>query len=133
MEASTTRNFSCLGKRRLTPGAVVTLAEGGGQLVLEDTNSDVIRYLGGGVHCLIRGGERSSTFETGSAEFYGTVDEDPTCSSSGRIKHIDVRHGLVRDACDAGEVRGMCVKTRTCSLSRETYKSYISMRRQSSM
>ena len=118
METSTTGNFSCLGKRRLASGAVVTLAKGGGQLALDDVSSDAIRYLGGGVHCLIRGGIRSSRFETGSAEFYGTVDEDPTCSSKGRIKHIDVRHDLGRDACDAEEVRMACVKTWTCSLSR---------------
>ena len=56
MGASTTIFFSCLGNRRLAPGAVVTLAKGGGQLALDDTSSDVIRYLGGGVHYLIRGG-----------------------------------------------------------------------------
>ena len=42
--------------RRLASGAVVTLAKGGGQLALEDSTSDGIRYLGGGVYCLIRGG-----------------------------------------------------------------------------
>ena len=81
MEGSTTGIFSCLGNRRLASGAVVTLAKGGGQLALDDISSDVIRYLGGGVHFLIRGGRRSSRFKTGSAEFYGTVDENPTCSS----------------------------------------------------
>ena len=81
MEASTTRNFSCLGNRRLASGAVVTLANGAGQLALDDASSDVIMYLGGGVHCLIRSGRGSSSFETGSAEFDGTGDEDPTCSS----------------------------------------------------
>ena len=78
----------------------------------------VIRYLGGGVHCLISGGRGSSSLETESAEFHGTVDEDPTCSSAGRIKHIGVIHDLVRDTCDAGEVKEVCVKTRTCFLSR---------------
>ena len=33
------------------------------------------------MHCLIRGGSGSSSFEIGSAEFYETVDEDPTCLS----------------------------------------------------
>ena len=81
MEASTTRNFSCLGSRRLASGAVVTLAKGGGQLALDDGNNGAIRYLGGGVHCLIIESRGSSSFETGNAEFNGTVDEDPTCSS----------------------------------------------------
>ena len=76
-----TKNFSCLGNRPLASGAAVTLAKGGGQLALDNASSDVIKYLGGGVHCLIKGGKGSSSFETGSAEFYGTVDEDPTCSS----------------------------------------------------
>ena len=36
----------------------------------------------------------------------------------GKAKHIDVTHDLVKDACDAGEVLGVCVRARTCSLSR---------------
>ena len=80
MEASTTRIFSCLGNRRLASGAVVTLVKGGGHLALEDASSNGIRYLGGGVHCLIRGGRGSSSFETGSAKRYETVDEDATHS-----------------------------------------------------
>ena len=95
MEVSTTRNFSCLGNRRLASGAIVSLEKGGGQLTLDDASSDGIRYLGGGVHCLIRGGRGSSSFETGSVEFCGTVDENAT-SSYGRVKHIDVGHPLVR-------------------------------------
>ena len=79
MEAPTTKNWSCLGNRRLASGAVVTPAKGGGQLTLDDASSGVIRYLGGGVHCLARGGKGISSFDTKSAEFYGTVDEDPTC------------------------------------------------------
>ena len=35
MEASRTRNFWCLGKRRLASGAAVTLAKEGGQLAFE--------------------------------------------------------------------------------------------------
>ena len=81
MKASTNRKFWCLGNRCLAWGAVVTLAKGGGQLALEDASSDGIKHLGGGVHCLIRGGRRCSSFETGSAEFHGTVDGDTTCSS----------------------------------------------------
>ena len=81
MEASTTRNFSCLGNRRLTSGAVVTLAKGASQLALTDASSGVIRNPGSGVHFLIRGCRGTSSFETGSAEFYGTVDEDLTSSS----------------------------------------------------
>ena len=58
------------------------LAKRSGQLALEDVSSDDIRYLGGGVHCLIRGGRGSYSYETGSsAELNGTVDEDPTCLS----------------------------------------------------
>ena len=62
-------NFSGLGKRRLASGAVVTLAKECSQLVLDDASSHVIRYLGGGVYCLIRGDRGSSSFETGNAEF----------------------------------------------------------------
>ena len=78
MEVSTTGNFSCLGNRRLASGGVVTLAKGGGQLTLENASSGGIKYLGGGVHCLVRGGRGSSSFVTGSAEFCGTVDEGAT-------------------------------------------------------
>ena len=35
MKASTTRSISCLGNKRLAPGAVVTLAKGGSQLALD--------------------------------------------------------------------------------------------------
>ena len=69
MKASTTSNFWCLGNRLLVSDAVVTLAKGGGQYALEDASNDGIRYLGGRVHCLIRGGRGSSSFETGSAEY----------------------------------------------------------------
>ena len=69
MQASTTRNFSCLGNRRLASGAVVTLAQGGGQLALENASSDGIGYLGDGVHCLIRVGRGRFSFETESANF----------------------------------------------------------------
>ena len=78
MKAPTTRNCWCLGNIRLASSVVVTLAKGGIQLALEDVSSDAIRYLGGGVHCLIRGGRGSSGFETGSEEFCGTADEDAT-------------------------------------------------------
>ena len=78
MKASTTGILWCLSNRRLASGAVVILAKWDSQFVLDDASSDVIRYLGGGVHCLIRGGRGSPSFETGNAEFYGTVDEDPT-------------------------------------------------------
>ena len=71
--------FLCLDNRRLASGAAVTLAKGSGQLALDDASSGVIRYLGGGVHCLVRAGRESSSFETGSAGYYETVDEDPTC------------------------------------------------------
>ena len=80
MKASPTRYFWCLGNRRLASGVVATLAKGGGYLALGDASSDFIRYLGGGVHCLIRGSRESSSFETESAEFCGTVDEDATSS-----------------------------------------------------
>ena len=68
--------------RGLASGAVVPLPKGGGRLAVDDASIDVIRYLGGGVYCLIRGSRGGACFETGSAEFYGiTVDEDGTCSS----------------------------------------------------
>ena len=52
METSTTRIFWCPGNRHSASGTVVIPAKGGGQFALEDTSSDGIRYLGGGVHCL---------------------------------------------------------------------------------
>ena len=81
MKASMTRNCLCLGNRCSAPGTVVTLARGGGSVILEDASSDVIGYLGGGVHCPIRGGKGSSSFETAGEKFYGTLGEDPTCLS----------------------------------------------------
>ena len=81
MEVSTTKTFWCLGNRCLASGAVVTLANGGGQLALEDVSSDGIGYLEGGVHRLIGGGRGSSRFETGSVEFSGSIDEGRTCLS----------------------------------------------------
>ena len=54
MKASSTTSFSCLGSRGLTSVGVVTLAKGGGQLALDYASSAVIRYLGGGGHCLFR-------------------------------------------------------------------------------
>ena len=82
-----------------------------GQLDFDDARSDSIRYLGGGVRCLIKGGRGISSVERGNAELYGTAHENPMCPSCGRIEHIDVRHDLVRDACDAGEVGLVCVKS----------------------
>ena len=81
METSATRVVWCLGSRPLAPGAVVTPAKGGGKFSLEDASSDGIRYLGAGVHCLVRRDRGCSSVETGSANFYVTADEDPTCSS----------------------------------------------------
>ena len=52
------------------------LAKGGGQLALDNIGSGGIRYLGGEVYCLIRGGRESSSFETGSTELHGTFYED---------------------------------------------------------
>ena len=59
MKAPTTRIFCCLSHRCFASDAVVILAKGGGQLALEDASRDDIRYLGGGVHYLIRGGRGS--------------------------------------------------------------------------
>ena len=78
------------------------LAKGGGLVALEDGSSD-------GIRCL-------------SAQLYGTVDEDPTCSSWARTKHIDVRRDLARDTCDAGKVGVVCVRRRTCSKTLDTHK-----------
>ena len=68
MKASTTGNVWCLGNRRLVSGAVVTLVKEDVYLALENVSRDVIMYLEGGVHCLIRGGRGSCSFETGRAE-----------------------------------------------------------------
>ena len=65
-----------------------------------------------------------SSFERESAEFHGTVDEDPSCSPWGRTKRIDVRHDLVREAYDAGKDRGVCVRMRTCSKTLDTHNFY---------
>ena len=80
MKASSTTSTPCLGNRGLASVGVVTLAKGGGQLTLADASSNVIGYLGGGVHCLIRGSNGGSSFESVSAEFDETVDKDRTCS-----------------------------------------------------
>ena len=64
-----------------------------------------MRYLEGGVHCLLRDGRGNTSSETKSAEFCGTVDEDAT-SSSGEIRELRRR------------IRVVYVRTRTCSLSR---------------
>ena len=53
-------------------------SEGGGQLARNGASSDVVRYLVGGVHCLIISGKGSSIFGT-VAGFQGTVDKDPAC------------------------------------------------------
>ena len=74
----------------------------GGKLALEDASSDGVRYLGGGILCLIKSSKRGYIFETG-AGFHGIVGEDLHASRS--IKHIDVRYDLARDVCDAGEVK----------------------------
>ena len=79
MKSSMTKKFWCLGNRCLTSGSARILSKGGGQLALEDASRDGIRHLGGGVHCLIRGGGGSSSSEIESEKFHGSVDEDPTC------------------------------------------------------
>ena len=58
-----------LSNRRSASGTVVIVVKGGGQLALEDASSDGIRYLEGGVHCLIKGGRECSIFNTG-VEFH---------------------------------------------------------------
>ena len=63
MKSSMTKKFWCLGNRCLTSGSARILSKGGGQLALEDASRDGIRHLGGGVHCLIRSGGGSSSFE----------------------------------------------------------------------
>ena len=70
-------------------------------VLAKDASSD-IRYLGGGVRCLIRGSKRGYSFETG-AGFHETVDDD--LHVSRRTKQIDVRHDLARYVYDAGKVR----------------------------
>ena len=77
-------------------------------MALEDASSDGVRYLGGGVPCLIRGSKRGYSFETGE-EFYETIDED--LHISRWTKHIDVRHDLARDVCDAAKVRVEYIRT----------------------
>ena len=81
------------------------------QLALEDASSNGVGYLGGEVRCFVRGGKGGYIFEV-IAGFHGTVNDD-RCSQrvgrqrSHRTKHIDVKHHLVRDACDAGK-SGVC-------------------------
>ena len=71
-------------------------------MALEDASSDGVRYLGGGILCLIKGSKRGYIFETG-AGFHGTVGEDLNASRS--IKHIAARYDLARDVCDAWKVK----------------------------
>ena len=98
MEASTTRNFSCLGKRRLASGAVVTLAQGGGQLTLENaSNMTASGTSEAGCIALLESIEEVLVLRQKVLKLYGTVDEDATLSWS-RAKHIDGRHHLVRYA-----------------------------------
>ena len=93
--------------------------KGGGQLALEDASSDGIKYLGGGVRCIIRGGRGGSSFGTGGQKFHAIVDEDPACWQQGRTKHIDVRHDLVRDA---GKLKVVSARIRTFSKSLDIQK-----------
>ena len=58
---------------------VVILTKGGGQLALDVASIDGIRYLRGYI-ALTEEVEENSSFETGSAKFHGTVNEDPKCS-----------------------------------------------------
>ena len=55
-------------------GCGVDAGEGGDQLATKDPKSDSIEYLGGRVLCFIRGGKRSSIFETGVG-VHENVDE----------------------------------------------------------
>ena len=56
------RNFGpCLDKRRSASGTVAMLAKGGGQFSRMQA-FDGIRYLEGGVPCLIRGGREGYIF-----------------------------------------------------------------------
>ena len=58
-----TRAFGArLDNRRAASGAVGILAKGAGQMALENASSEGIRYLRGGVHCLIRGDRRGYFF-----------------------------------------------------------------------
>ena len=59
-------------------------SKGGGKLALEDASSDGVRYLGGGILCLIKGSKRGYIFETGAGS-HGTVGED--LHASRKIKH----------------------------------------------
>ena len=100
--------------------------ERGGELTLEDSSSDSVGYLRGGVRCLIRGGKGGSIFEI-SAGFHGpsmrisafNAFEDNKGAiklavnkhASRRTWHVDVKHHLVRDACEAGKIRVVYVST----------------------
>ena len=93
--------------------------EGGGQLAFEDTRRYVIGYLGGRVRFLI--GIRTDSFFRQVHEFLeqsmrvgavnvfenhqGTIKLATNNHACRRTKHIDVKHHLTRDACDAVKVK----------------------------
>ena len=60
----------------------------------------------------------------------GTIKVAVNKHASFKTKHIDVKHHLARDACDKGKVRMVYVRIED---QHTTYKSSISIRRQSSM
>ena len=109
------------GYKTLGTGCGSNVGEGVGQLALEDASSNGVGYLGGGV-ALSEEAVKGVLFLRQVQDFMvssmriGAVNvfEDNEGAiklavnkhaASRRTKHIDVKHHLVRDACDAGKVR----------------------------
>ena len=80
MEASTTRNFSCLGYRRLASGAVVTLAQGVVSWLSRLQAVTVSGTLETGYIALSESVEEGLGLRQKVQNFCGTVDEDATLS-----------------------------------------------------
>ena len=99
---------TCLDNRRSASGAVMILAKGVGQLVLEDAGSDGVKYFGDMVRCLVKG-VKKVIFLRQVHDFMAPSIR--ILHDSRRTKHIHVRHDLGRDACDAGKGRVVYVRT----------------------
>ena len=81
-------------------------SKGGGQLALEDTSSNGVEYLRGGVRCLIKDGEvlflrqvqdlMEPSMRIGAVDVFedneGAIKLEVNKHASRRIKHIDVKH-----------------------------------------
>ena len=90
---------------------------------LGDASSDSVWYFGGGVRCLIRGGRGGPfvlgrcgiSMRIGAVNMFegkeGAIKLAVKKHASNRASHIDVKLRLVKDACDAGKVGVVYVRT----------------------